>query len=131
MFSLYPKNDRAKDVVAHPCNSHLVSIFPEDSTLVLDIGFNIRSQSRTTLATVGRNDTDIILEGSSIARLQCSFEIDLDTGVVMLYDRSNGQTTQVSGENATPFEYGRLRRVVVQKELNTILGMGGVECDLV
>ena len=49
----------------------------------------------------------------------------------MLYDRSNAQTTQVSGDNATPFEHGRLRRVVVQQGLNTIIGMGGVGCDLV
>lgn len=49
----------------------------------------------------------------------------------MLYDRSNGQTTQVSGENAIPFEYGRLRRVVVQDKLNTIIGMGGERRNLV
>jgi hypothetical protein len=49
----------------------------------------------------------------------------------MLYDRSNGQTTQVSGEIATPFERGRPRRVIVQKKLNTIIGMGGAGCDLV
>jgi hypothetical protein len=70
------------------------------------------------------------MEGSSISRLQCSFEIDLDSGVVMLYDRSSIQTTQVSGENATPFESGRLRRVVVQEKLNTIIGTG-VGCNLV
>jgi hypothetical protein len=130
LFSLVPENPRADDVVRHPSNSHLVSTL-SNGTLALDIGFNIRSQSCNTLATLGRNGTDIILEGSSIGRLQCSFEIDLDTGVVMLYDRSNSQTTQVSGENATPFEYGRLRRVVVQDKLNTIIGMGGVGCDLV
>lgn len=133
LFSLrpHPESDRAKDVVAHPSNSHLVSISPIDGALALDIGFHIRSKSCDTLATLGRHDTDIILEGSSMGRVQCSFEIDFDTGVVMLYDRSNGQTTQVSGENATPFEWGRLRRVVVQEKLNTILGMGGVGCHLV
>jgi hypothetical protein len=49
----------------------------------------------------------------------------------MLYDRSHGQTTQVYGENATPFEYGRPRRLVVQEDLNTIVGMGGKGRDLV
>jgi hypothetical protein len=132
LFSLKPNNPRAHDVVAHPSNSHLVSILPDaDGALALDVGFNIRSQSRNTLATLGRSDTDIIVEGSSIGRVQCSFEIDLDSRVVMLYDRSNGQTTQVSGDNATPFEHGRLRRVVVQQGLNTVIGMGGVGCDLV
>jgi hypothetical protein len=74
LFSLIPQNARAKDVVAHPCNSHLASTL-RDGTLALDIGFNIRSQSCNTLATLGRNG-DIILEGSSIAKVQSSFEID-------------------------------------------------------
>jgi hypothetical protein len=49
----------------------------------------------------------------------------------MLYDRSHGQTTQVFGENATPFEHGRIRKVVVQMELNTIIRMGGVGRNLI
>ncbi|KAM5356570.1 hypothetical protein ACJ41O_003216 [Fusarium nematophilum] len=49
----------------------------------------------------------------------------------MFYDRSHGQTSQVSGENATPFEYGRIRKVVVQETVNTIIGLGGVERNLV
>jgi hypothetical protein len=41
-------------------------------------------------------------------------------------------STQVFGENATPFERERdKRKVVVQKDLNTIIGMGGERCDLV
>jgi hypothetical protein len=47
----------------------------------------------------------------------------------MLYDRSNTETTQVFGPNATPFEAGRRCRVIVQEGLNTILGIGGVNCD--
>jgi hypothetical protein len=132
LFSLKPLNDRADGVVAHPSNSHLVSTLPDDGTLVLDIGFNIRSESCNTLATLGRKNTvDIFVEGSSIGRVQCSFEINQDTGVIMLYDRSHSQSTQVYGENATPFEHGRVRQVVVQKELNTIIGMGGEGRDLV
>jgi hypothetical protein len=113
LFSLRPNTERAKDVVAHPSNSHLVSILPQDGALALDIGFHVRSNSCDTLETLRRNDTDIILQGSSIGRVQCSFEIDLDTGVIMLYNRSNSQTTQVSGENAMPFEWGHPHRVIV------------------
>jgi len=131
LFSLEPLNDRARDVVTNPNNSHLVSALP-DGVLALDIGFHIRSQSRNTLAMLGRNNADIIVQGSSIARSQCSFEIDdPDTGVVMLYDRSNSQTTQVSGGNAKPFEPGRTRRIVVANDVNTEIGMGGIACDLV
>ncbi|KAH8727584.1 kinase-like domain-containing protein [Phaeosphaeriaceae sp. PMI808] len=130
LFSLKPINGRAHDVLAHPCNIHLVSTL-SDGAPILDIGFNIRSKSCDTLATLGRGDTDIFVEGSSIAKVQCSFEIDLDSGVIMLYDRSNNLTTQVFGDNARPFEHGRCRRVVVQANLNTMVGMGGVGCDLV
>lgn len=130
LFSLKPLNDHAHEVVTHPCNKHLVSILP-DGTPALDIGFNIVSHPHNTLATLGRNDTDIFVEGSSISRLQCSFEINLVSKVVMLYDRSNSRTTQVYGDNSTPFEPGRRRRVVVQEGLNTIFGMGGGQCDLV
>lgn len=128
LFSLKPLNRRAQHVVAHSRNSHLVSTLP-DGTRALDVGFHINSSPSITLATLGRHKTDIFIEITSIARLQCSFEINLDSKVVMLYDRSNRESTQVSGDNATPFEYSRLRRVVVQKGLNSILGMGGVRCD--
>jgi hypothetical protein len=49
----------------------------------------------------------------------------------MLYDRSHGYTTQVFGENATLFEHGRIRKVLVQQDLNTIIRMGGEGRDLV
>jgi hypothetical protein len=49
----------------------------------------------------------------------------------MFFDRSHGCSTQVSGENATPFEYERVRKVLVQKDLNTIIGMGGEGRNLV
>lgn len=129
-FALEPKNDRARSVLNHPENCAFVSTL-SNGTLALDVG-HIRSKSgNTTLATLGRGDTDIFIEGSSTAKIQCSFEINPATNVVMLYDRSHGQTTQVFGEYSTPFESGRLRKIVVQKELNTVIGMGGVERNLV
>ncbi|KAJ8062010.1 hypothetical protein OCU04_009792 [Sclerotinia nivalis] len=110
LFSLspHPENERAKRTVAHPDNHHYVSQL-SNGVEALDIGFHIRGKSSTTLATLGRGaEADIFVEGCSIARVQCSFEIDLDTNVVMFFDRSHGCTTQISGENATPFEYERV-----------------------
>ena len=49
----------------------------------------------------------------------------------MLYDRSYYRITQVYGENAMPFKHERLRQVVVQAKLNTVLGMGGEGRNLV
>ncbi|KAF2258233.1 kinase-like protein [Lojkania enalia] len=134
LFSLRPyhKNERAERLVAHSNNSHNVSTL-SDSTLALDVGFHLHGKSSKTLVTLGRGvDTDIYLEGSGVSRVQCSFEIDLDTGVVMLYDRSFPSSTQVFGENATPFQRERdQRKVLVQKDLNAIIGMGGERRDLV
>lgn len=132
LFSLvrYRDNERAKRAINHPDNIHHASTL-SDGVEALDVGFHIRGKSSTTLATIGRGvEADIYVEGSTIAKIQCSFEIDLETGVVMLYDRSHGCTTQVFGENATPFELGRIRKVLVQKGLNTIIGMGGERRDL-
>ncbi|CAG8886341.1 unnamed protein product [Penicillium egyptiacum] len=126
LFSLKPLNEQAKEVVNDRYNRHLTSSLP-DGTLVLDIGFQIRSKSNQnrTLATLGRGDADIFVDGITIAKIQCSFEIEPATNVIMLYDRSHGQTTQVFGDDAKPFEPGRVRQVVVQKGLNSRLGMGG------
>jgi hypothetical protein len=133
LFSLVPVlgNERAKRAIAHPDNSHHLSTL-SDGALALDIGFHIRGKSSNTLAILGRGvDADIYVEGSSIAKIQCSFEIDSDTGVVMFCDRSLAKSTQVFGENALPFEHERVRKVLVQKKLNTIIGMGGEGRNLV
>ncbi|AEO65261.1 uncharacterized protein THITE_2048148, partial [Thermothielavioides terrestris NRRL 8126] len=131
LFSLRPLNERAQQVVAHPCNSHLVSFSNHHQVWVLDVG-HVRSASGdvSTLATLGRGG-DILVDGSNISKIQCSFEIDRETNVVMFYDRSHSQTSQVFGENAAPFVYHRPRKVVVQEGLNTIIGMGGVNSNLV
>lgn len=130
LFSLVPQNKRAEEVVADPLNQQFTSTL-DDGTVVLDIGFHVRSKSCNTLATLGRGDTDIFMSGSSISKIQCSFEIDTDTNVIMFYDRSHSQTTQVFGDNAMPFEYGRVRKVVVLEGFNTLIGMGGVARNLV
>jgi len=133
LFSLrpVPGNERAKMVVSHPDNAHLVSIL-SDNTQGLDVCFDIYEKPSKALAVLGRGtDVDIFIAYTTIAKCQCSFEIDIDTGVVMFYDRSFARSTQVFGENVVPFEQDRIRRVLVQKNLNTIIGMGGKRHDLV
>lgn len=128
---LHRGNERAKRAVAHTDNFHHVSTL-SNGVQALDVGFQIRGKSSTTLASLGRGvEADIYVEGSSIAKAQCSFEIDSDTGVIMFFDRSHGCTTQVSGENAMQFEHERIRKVLVQKDLNTIIGMDGERRDFV
>ncbi|EGC45562.1 CAMK family protein kinase [Histoplasma capsulatum var. duboisii H88] len=93
----------------------------------LDIGFHVQSSTRYTLATLGRSGADITVDGPSISRIQCSFETHAESDVVMLYDRSNSQTTEVFGVGCVPFEPGRRRRVVVRSDVNCMLSMGGCE----
>ncbi|TRX92090.1 hypothetical protein FHL15_006957 [Xylaria flabelliformis] len=131
LFSLVPLNDRAREVLDSPRNKHFVSTTDEGNKC-LDIG-HIRSKSgnATTLAILGRNG-DIIIEGSSISKEQCSFELNLKTGVVMFYDRSHSQTSQVfgfPGVEAKPFEYDRPRKVVVCSRVNPCIGFGGARRD--
>ena len=110
LFPLVWKNDRAKEVVDHESNSHLVSLIDDKSGL--DFGhFQSRSGCSSTLATLGGGG-------------------DAD-GIVLFYDESKSWSSQVSGENATPFEYGRPRRVVVLPKVNTTIGFGGVGRNLV
>ena len=136
-FSLIPVNPKAHNVVDAEDNEHLVSYTWEEGLKSFDIGFHINSQySTNTLVTLGRDNCDIRLKPKTISKFQCSFEVDdLDTGIVMLYDRSHGIKTKVSGtENsiAHPFEVGRLpRKILVHPQCNDEISMGGVKGDLI
>ncbi|KID86236.1 calcium/calmodulin-dependent protein kinase [Metarhizium guizhouense ARSEF 977] len=137
LFSLVPENDRARAVVDHPENSHLVSHILDDqaprgnNSRGLNIGVFIGSKSRYTLATIGRCG-DITVEGAGISRIHCSFEINEDNQKeIMLQDRSSNKSTQFFGNTAIPFELGRTHRhVVVDENVNLQFGFGGVTCDL-
>ncbi|WEW61462.1 hypothetical protein PRK78_006952 [Emydomyces testavorans] len=139
LFSLVPKNPGAWDVLNHPSNKHLVSVVvdpndPKKFTQGLNVGFHSasRSESRYTLATLGRSGADITVGGAIISRIHCSFEIHEITEAVMLYDRSTAASTQVFGESATPFEPELTpRRVVVDHKTNLEFGIGGVDCNAV
>ncbi|KAI9163550.1 Calcium/calmodulin-dependent protein kinase I [Paramyrothecium foliicola] len=129
LFSLVPLNPRAERVVEHPANGHLVSTL-EDGTRAINIGHvNPIVGGRTTLATMGRMG-DVFITGADIARIQCSFERDSPTNVIMFHDQSNSRSSRVFGDNATPFEPGRPRKVVVNQLLNTQIGFGGARQNL-
>ena len=121
-FWLVPKGARAEEVLAHPNNTHLITWC--EGQRRIGVGA-FRSEDRpATLATLGRAG-DIYVDGSSTAKVQCSFEIDSMTNVIMFWDRSRSHTSHVLGKNATPFEPDQPRKVVVQSSLNTTIGLGG------
>ncbi|KAG5295752.1 CAMK family protein kinase [Histoplasma capsulatum G186AR] len=133
LFSLVPLNQNAHSVINNPLNRRFLSRFVDNNMqyVGLDIGFHVQSSTRYTLATLGRSGADITVDGPSISRIQCSFETHAESDVVMLYDRSNSQTTEVFGVGCVPFEPGRRRRIVVRSDVNCMLSMGGNEEDLV
>ena len=134
LFSLVPVNEKAHDVVKDKDNDHLVSLSPDTHVASFDIGFHIKSPFSTKpLATLGRDDCDITLRPTSITRTQCSFEIDdLNTGIIMFYDRSHKHNTQVAGTNSKTFESGRpSRKVLVYPGFNEEISMGGVKGELI
>jgi hypothetical protein len=125
LFVLVPLNHRAKEVLTHPSNEHLVSRLSrpgEHDKLVLNIG-HVRSVSGyTTVANLGRFG-DVFVEGPSISRIHCLFEIHPVSKVVMFYDKSINQTSGVDGKNAMPFDHLRPRKVVVLPDFNDITEM--------
>ena len=135
LFSLAPINPKARAATSDARNEDRAYKIPGEE-IAIAIGFDSLSRAGNsyTLATLGRgHDVDIYVGGSMISKIQCSFEMNLDTSVVMLYDRSTAQTTQVHGQNATPFQHTREppRRVVIDQELNDIITLGGAARDLV
>lgn len=126
LFSLHPYNQNtlAKSAIAHSKNVNFAST-DHNGLPVLSVGFYIFRKSSTALATLGHGpEVDIYLEEPIISRLQCSFEIDSDNGVIMFFDRSHGCTSQVSGTKSEPFEQGRIRKVLVQDGFNTVIALG-------
>ncbi|KAL9039634.1 MAG: hypothetical protein Q9214_004797 [Letrouitia sp. 1 TL-2023] len=134
LFFLVPVNEKAKNVVHDEDNHHLVSISQKSHVPSFDIGFHINSHSSpNTLTTLGRDDCDILIRPSSVARTQCSFEIDdPNSGIVMFYDRSHKHNTRVSGAHSKTFESGRSpRKILVYPGFNKIISFGGINGDLI
>lgn len=137
LFSLVPRNDRAQETLQHRENAHLVSSFrpyKDDPTVEeegLEVGFHIRSASRYTLATIGR-EGDIVVDHPAISRQHCSFEIhEGNKEEIMLQDRSLNRSTELFGLTKEPFEPGRPhRRVIVDQKINLEFGIGGPAGDL-
>lgn len=133
LFSLVavPGNKEANHIINHPNSAYLVSKLP-GGELGLGIDFSSPSKLPKARVTLGqRLFANIFIEGANISKDQCYFEIHFPTSIVMLHDTSSNKSTQVFGENAVPFEDGRERKILVQKDLNTVIGLGGMGQDLI
>lgn len=120
LFYMVPVSDPAHKVFKDPDNAFLVD--RSSPTPRFAIGhFQSHCGSRSTLVTIGRAG-DITLRGSCFSRQQCSFGIDGSSHVIMFYDDSSTGTSSVLGPDSMPFVPGQPRKIVVQPELNTIIG---------
>ena len=138
IFTLVARNDGVEKVILHPANVHLLCGLHIDGTFVhgLDVGFHIRTQwnsaSATTLAVIGRGlSADICVDHPRISRIQCCFDLNPTTGIVMVQDRSGGEgSTGFHGMDAMTFDSRRIpRQVAITPEINTLIGMGGPNRD--
>lgn len=138
LFHLVPLGSKPWDILSHANNQRLVSKVCHRRTYVgpsqhseygFDIGTHlIRDSKPHILVTLGRDPRhcDIVLERGTVSGVHCQFEINLATRVIMLHDKSSSLSTQIFGENAAPFEFGRFpRRVMVAHDDHTVLGIGG------
>lgn len=126
LFYLLPISNEAKDVLNDPDNAFLVD--RDGPVTRLAIGhFQSRTKNETTLATIGRFG-DITLRGTGYSRYQCSFHVDPSTNVIMFYDDSIAGTSSVLGPDSEPFRPGQPREVVVQPNVNTIIGSEYIVC---
>lgn len=86
-----------------------------------EVCFHIRSEG---CALGRRTGIDIILWSPSISRIQCSFEINEKSNIVMLHDRPSRRSTRVSGDSS-PCEHEHPRQIAVKFEFNNLTGIGG------
>ncbi|KAG6015422.1 hypothetical protein E4U43_005355 [Claviceps pusilla] len=97
----------------------------------LSIDANLHPQNSDTIVTMGRGNADVMVEGVTISRTQCSFEIKRDTNLIMLCDKSRAANTHVGSEKkCLPFVDGQPRQVTIWKDLNDILGIDSPGIDI-
>ncbi|CAH0045768.1 unnamed protein product [Clonostachys solani] len=112
LFHLAPANYDARKVVTSHINSGFRAserVEEEIGTPALSVGFIPSAKGGKTILTLGRKG-DIIVEGGDISDVHCSFKINPETGVVMLHDKSQNNTTHVRGH---AFQGGRSRKVAM------------------
>ncbi len=79
------------------------------------------NRERATLVTLG-SEGKITVQAPGVEEIQCSFEWNPRTEIVMFRDRFTGRTSHVQGQ--FPFEPKRSQKVVVMRKLNAIFYFG-------
>ncbi|KAF4993262.1 hypothetical protein FGRMN_6626 [Fusarium graminum] len=114
VFRLIPTNRLAYSVVCDPRNHQHLSCMGDDA---FDVYFNPQQASGIT-CTIGRTG-HIIIDRIGISNIQCSFQVHLETGEIMLIDQSPSQNCRLGSSNV-PFG-----AAVVDREVNNRFSFGG------
>ncbi|VUC22342.1 unnamed protein product [Clonostachys rosea] len=112
LFYLAAASHEARKVITSALNSAFRAsewVEEEIGSPALSVGLTPSAKGGKTLVTLGRKG-DIIVEGEGISDVHCSFKIIPETGVVMLHDKSENDTTRVRGH---AFPEGRSRKVAI------------------
>lgn len=92
VFSLKTHNQHARNILLDPANIGIVR--PHDHYDIIDVCFTLNRRGGLSPATMGRKG-DVKIVGPFIANIQVSFELHMETGEIMLVDRSPGKTCRV------------------------------------
>ncbi|KAG5977504.1 hypothetical protein E4U55_006747 [Claviceps digitariae] len=97
-FCLVDIEPEAADIIRRPKNTHLLFQL-RDGRLALRINFGTLHYTGISVATMGRSkDATVYVGRAGTSKIQCCFELDHETNMIMFYDRSSTETTTISGE---------------------------------
>ena len=118
-----PTNDAAKELLDYEENETHIAVHNGEQGF--SIGYYMSDSNEVvTVATMG-DCGDIVLPSDTFSETHCAFEINLNTGYLILHDRSPTRSYKVDDY---PFENTReLRRVVIDLDFNRHFSMTGTD----
>ncbi|CZR66030.1 uncharacterized protein PAC_15930 [Phialocephala subalpina] len=132
VFDLIPRDENTLKIARDELNSRRVKRDP-DGNQFLRIGFRPRSKQPGLLVKFGRifETNDIILRSGWSRQDQCSFDLNRETGELLLHDLSTRQNTQLIDFKTGAVQIRKYpRQCVVLLDREWILVMGYAEFHL-
>lgn len=134
LFYLIPLNDTAQNVAEDPSNRVFWAQDTEGQNILAVGHVDSLCPDQGTIVTLGRQG-DITIANTMISRHHCSFVVHQESRLVMVIDKSLSQTTTLVGKTSKDevlsFEPGRPRRIALNSDATTCIGLGGAHKNLV
>ncbi|KAF4467201.1 calcium calmodulin-dependent kinase [Fusarium albosuccineum] len=127
LFYLVPQGQLAREVIEDQRNENLVSFFVDHKGQELrgiGVYFNPNLQAGLDPHIMGKN-AQIKVNSPFISNQHCRFEINTESGEIMLRDLSKSEGVRIDGPKATGFlKHPHPRRVVVAHDANLEFTLG-------